>query len=790
MLFPTMRRLVAACLFVLPLPVTGQVSGNDVVAVEAAMKRDFLNAYLRVGPEDDAIRTLVTWQRLRFGDAVFDDYIAFEATHGDWPGQDTLRRAGEGVIPAGFDPQAVIDWFGKTAPLTGQGAVRLAQAFIANGEPARARDAVRRAWIDLPLTDGEQAALANGFGPDLADLHAARADALLWRWQTPEAERMLPLLSADEAALVKARIAYIRNAGNPDAAVAAVPAALRDTPGLLYDRFNWLADKGRQTDAIAILSAQSTSAAALGVPWRWASWRRILSRWQMRDGNYQAAYDLAANHYLTAADNAASYADLEWLAGYLQLRFLNDPARALVHFDNAAAEVDSPISLGRTGYWQGRALEALGRTDDARAAYARGAEHQTSFYGLLAAEKLGVPLDPFLTGRSDPRDWQTADVMQDDLVRAGMALLAAGERGKAVFFFAELGKRLDADDLSRLGAALEAQGETYFEVLLGKSAAARGLIVPSIYFPMHDLAQMDLPVPAALAMSIARRESEFNETVGSPVGALGLMQLMPGTAGDVARSLDLPYEKNRLTADWAYNATLGSRYLADLTERFGDSPVQIAAGYNAGPGRPRDWMAARGDPRAGEVDVIDWIEMIPFRETRNYVQRVTESIPIYEARLTGETGPVRFLDLLTGAGSVVRPVARADGTLEVPAPVTGAGSTQDPGATTDLPRPVARPVTDASTAATTTADGSEPASGLFMSTLTTANVPAPRPVARPTRGDTATTSGASAVTAAMAPAETAPAEMAAPQVEVSASQAIDAGAGPDLTLRPVLRPRR
>ena len=747
------RRLVAAAVFALPQPVVAQPSGQDVAAVEHAMKRDFLNAYLKAGPEDDAIRSLVTWQRLRFGDGVFEDYLAFEAAHGDWPGQDTLRAAGEALIPAGFDPAAVVDWFLGTAPLTGAGTVRFAQALIATGQPARARDVVRKAWIDLPLTDGDQSAVLAAFGRDVEDLHRARADALLWRWQTEEAERMLPLLDDAQASLVAARIALIRKTGDPEKAIAGVPEDLRDTPGLLYDRFNWLADKGRQSDAMAILAAQSTSAAALGVPWRWASWRRILARWQMREGHYQVAYDLASRHFMTAADNPASYADLEWLSGYLQLRFLNDPALGLAHFDKAAAEVDSPISLGRAGYWQGRALDALGRGDDARAAYARGASHQTSFYGLLAAEKLGVPLDPYLTGRDDSRDWQGAAVMRDPIVQAGMALLAAGERGKAVLFFAAAGKRLDAADLSRLGAALEAQGDTYFEVLLGKTAAARGMIVPSIYYPIHDLARMDLPVPTALALSIARRESEFNETVGSPVGALGLMQLMPGTARDVARSLDLPYDKARLTADWAYNATLGSRYLADLIDRFGESPVQIAAGYNAGPGRPRDWMADRGDPRTGAVDVIDWIEMIPFRETRNYVQRVAESIPVYEARLTGTAGPIRFSDLLLGQSAVVRPVARADGTLTIPAPVTGAGSTRDPTATSSFPRPVARPVTPLVPRV---------AAPLVQTSVTTAGVPPARPVARPDRAGARMPRGD------------------------AASQA----AGPDLTMRPMPRPRR
>jgi len=186
----------------------------------------------------------------------------------------------------------------------------------------------------------------------------------------------------------------------------------------------------------------------------------------------------------------------------------------------------------------------------------------------------------------------------------------------------------------------------------------RDILIPSIYYPLHDLAELDLPVAPALALSVARRESEFNETIGSPVGALGLMQVMPATAEEVAGWLDLPYSRARLTADWEYNATLGAAYLAYLTEEFGPTPVMIAAGYNAGPSRPRTWMSERGDPRVREMDIIDWIEHIPFRETRNYVQRVTESMPAYEARLTGRSGPIRFTALLLGEKPLVRPLAR------------------------------------------------------------------------------------------------------------------------------------
>ncbi|MFT6297632.1 MAG: soluble lytic murein transglycosylase [Yoonia sp.] len=412
----------------------------------------------------------------------------------------------------------------------------------------------------------------------------------------------------------------------------------------------------------------------------------------MREGRAQSAYDLASKHFLT---DGSAFADLEWVAGYVALTYLDDPTLALTHFQAANAAVASPISVGRMQYWIGRSYEVLDNQPAAVAAYRIAAQHQTGFYGLLAAEKLGLSLDAALTGAADPTDWQDAPFMSDDLTRAALTLLQAGERGHAVRFFAELGKQLPPDDLARLGAWLRSKDEAYYAVLLGKTAVARGVLVPSIYFPLHDLADMEQPVPPALSLSIARRESEFNAVVGSPVGALGLMQLMPATAKEVAGFIGEPYSRARLTSDWAYNARLGSKYLSMLEEDFGYSPVMMAAGYNAGPSRPKAWMDERGDPRVGEVNVVDWIEHIPFRETRNYVMRVTESIPVYEARLTSKVGPIRFTDLLIGVKPIVRPRPRpaALDTTPVAAPEPEAPASRSPAAPS-APAPVAsiRPI--------------------------------------------------------------------------------------------------
>lgn len=685
-----LMRVLAVCL-ALAWPANSAVaqSADAVAAVRAVSQDGWDAAYGMLNPDDALTRDVITWMRLREGDATFADYQGFTPRRADWPGMDRVFAKGEEILPAETLPATTIAWFAGRMPETGEGAVRLAEALIAMGDTDAAHTMLIDVWLTSNLTDTGHAAMIEAYADVISPHHAARTDALLWRWRTASAARMVVLLDDDQAALAQARLAYISKASDISARVDAVPPALKNSAGLNYDRYNWLADRGDRTAAIVILKARSTSVAALGEPFRWSGWRRSLARWEMREGRAQSAYDLASRHFLT---DGSAFADLEWVAGYVALTYLDDPTLALTHFRAANAAVTSPISVGRMQYWIGRSHAALGDQTAAVTAYQIAAQHQTGFYGLLAAEKLGRSMDAALTGAADPTDWQGAPFMSDDLTLAALTLLQAGERGHAVRFFAQLGKQLPPDDLARLGAWLRSKDEAYYAVLLGKTAVARGVLVPSIYFPLHDLADMDQPVPPALSLSIARRESEFNAGVGSPVGALGLMQLMPATAEEVAGFIGEPYSRARLTNDWEYNARLGVKYLSVLEEDFGYSPVMMAAGYNAGPSRPKIWMSERGDPRVGEVDIVDWIEHIPFRETRNYVMRVTESIPIYEARLTGKVGPIRFTDLLIGVKPNIRPRLRP-ATLDatpVAAPDPEAPASRSPAAPSGI-RPVSRP---------------------------------------------------------------------------------------------------
>ena len=428
-------------------------------------------------------------------------------------------------------------------------------------------------------------------------------------------------------------------------------AAQERDPGIAHELFTRHLDTAPE-EAIVVLLRQSRIPDGLGVPERWASWRRYLARQKMRAGEAGLAYDLAAVHQLV---EGAQYADLEWLSGYIALRHLDAPALALDHFQRFRAAVGTPISLGRAGYWIGRAQEALGDTAAAKIAYADAAAHPTSFYGLLAAEKAGIASEAALRGDEAFPDWRSAAFARSDLKEIGTLALRMGDLGLARRFFVHLSDSLDRTGIGQMGEMLAELGQPYLQVMVGKAGAARGIVVEAPYYPLYPIADRDLPAPPELALAIARRESEFNPVVVSPAGARGLMQLMPGTARAMADALQVGYDPNDLLIDPVYNARLGAAYLARLGARFDGNIVLMSVGYNAGPTRARTWIGENGDPRGRSAEEIaDWVEHIPFRETRNYVMRVAESLPAYRARLGKTALPVPFSQEL--GSSSMRPL--------------------------------------------------------------------------------------------------------------------------------------
>lgn len=639
---------------VTPLPALAQDPGPRPLAslLSASRAGSWDNAQAiarRAGPE--AVE-LVEWHRLRAGQGTPEEVLAFLERNADWPGLPLLRRRSEAVFATATDAQ-VMRFFRDHPPQTAAGVLRHAAALRTAGQSGEADAAIVRAWRGMALDEADHQAFLAVHGALLAPHHAARLDMALWRGLTGDAERMLPLVGPDQRALAAARLALKAESDGVNALIAAVPAAMQSDPGLAHDRFNWRIRKGVTDGAIELLEARSTSPEALGDPQRWASWRSYLARAQMREGKTATAYRLAASHQLA---EGSDYADLEWLAGYIALIYMGDADLALDHFQRLRAAVATPISLGRAGYWIGRAQEAAGDPEGAAHAYAEGAQHRTSFYGLLAAERAGLAPDPALAGAEAAPDWRSAAFAGSLVLRAGLLALRAGDPGLAEQFFVHLAGSLDATGLAQLGEMALDLNEPHLAVMIGKEAANRGIILPRPYYALHPMRDMRLPVPMELALSIARRESEFDPGVVSGAGAQGLMQLMPGTAAEVARDLALEHDPARVLSDWAYNARLGSGYLARLGADFDGNVVMVSAAYNAGPSRPTRWMSERGDPRGkSEAEIVDWIEHIPFRETRNYVMRVAESLPIYRARLGREPHPMPFSREL--AGSSVLPLA-------------------------------------------------------------------------------------------------------------------------------------
>lgn len=612
-----------------------------------ASGKNWADAASAVAATDGLAADLVEWHRLRGGDeaARLGDYEAFLAKHPDWPGLGLLRQKGEVAVARSTDAARVIAYFGAEKPVTGEGAVALVKALMQAGRPGDAEAEAYRAWAVLTFDPEDEAALLALQGEAMAVAHEVRLDNLLWDGKrTAEALRMLPRVSADWRALAKARLALRADKTGASALIETVPAALKDDPGLAYERFLWRMRRDNYPDAVDLLLERSDSAARLGRPEVWAERRALLARWAMRNGKEQAAYRLAASHHLNEGSDRA---DLEFLSGFIALRKLGDPDTALRHFADLKAGVKTPISLSRADYWAGRALEAKGDKAGATAAYQAAAQQQTAYYGLLAAEKLGLSLDPDLISVGEPkRGYKTAAFAGSSVLAAARLAEDVGDLVLAKRFFLHLAETQDREGLEALSDLALLLNEPHIALVVAKQAAEKGWILPRAYYPVPDMVPENLSVSRALALAISRRESEFNPDARSHANAMGLMQLLPETAGRMAKGLGVAHETRQLTTDPAHNATLGAAYLAKMVEEFGPSVAMVAAGYNAGPGRPRKWVAEFGDPRTG--DPVDWVETIPFAETRTYVMRVTESLVIYRQRLKGQAGPIRITAELTG----------------------------------------------------------------------------------------------------------------------------------------------
>ncbi len=655
--------LTAGLLLALPLakPVRAEDPGAMVLALAAADARDWVtarDAALRAGPLAEA---LVGWQALRAGYGDFADYARFLRANPDWPGLDLLIQRGEAKLRPGADPDDIRLWFANRAPATRPAL----QALMATLAPAEATEALHRFFAAQPMPAADEAALLTAH-PDLAAMIPLRLSTLLDAGEWVQAERLLPRLPEAARPLPLARIALQSGRDGVDDLILALPADSRADPGLTMDRFLWRVRAKQHEGAQALMLEASASPERLRDPVQWAPMRVDYARLAMRNGDWSRALRLAAPHFLPP-DNR-HYADLEWLAGFAALK-TGDPARALDHFRHLETVVGAAISKSRAHYWQGRAHEAMGDESAAQTAYAAAADYPGTYYGQLAMEKTGRPLpeDYAVAGAAIDTlpNWRGSTLRENGLFRAGLWLIASGRRDEAQRFFLHLAQTASPEDIARMSRLMYEAGSPWHGLRLAKQSANQGVIWPAAHFPLTGLESEDLGPPPELVMAIARQESEFNHTAASPVGARGLMQVMPATAEQMARKIGAPYDEPRLSQDAAYNARLGSAYLTGLADRFGPSVALIAAGYNAGPGRSARWLNDFGDLRR-EADPIDWVELIPFDETRNYVMRVAEALPVYRARIHGKPAPVVTRWDLSGGGQVPPPPARLTLALSAP----------------------------------------------------------------------------------------------------------------------------
>ncbi len=609
--------------------------GRLKTALDALAKGDLSSARrvgetLRHGSLDHQI---VAWAiALGGGDATSGEIASAMSELAGWPGQRALRRNFERALAKERQgAAAVISAFGRSAPQTLDGATVLARAQLAAGNAAAARAAIAPFWRREKLEAQQEVALMREFSGVLtrAD-HRARMEQMLHADRVNSALRVAKAAGAEN--LAQAWGAVARKDRNAGKLLDAVPRGERGA-GWIFAKARHLRWAGKYREAAELMLTAPTDAASLVDPDAWWIERRVLSRELLDLGDAKTAYRLAAAH---AAESPAMQADAEFHAGWYALRGLRDAKAAARHFQKIAATAEGAISLSRAWYWTGRAAEA-GAGGDARAHYQRAAHYGTTFYGQLAAARLGrntISAEYPSPSQSDRLAFENRRAVQ-----AIRRLEAAGHNRHAGMLYRDLaGELTSTGELALLAVMAERRGDHHLALRVGKIAAARGLDVGALSHPLGAIPGSASISGAgkALAYAIARQESEFNTSAVSSAGARGLLQLLPGTAKDMARTAGLAYSAQKLVTDPGYNATLGAAYLSDQLARFDGSYVLTFAGYNAGPNRAAEWVKRYGDPRGKDVDaIVDWIERIPFTETRNYVQRVMENYQVYKMRLSG-----------------------------------------------------------------------------------------------------------------------------------------------------------
>ncbi len=626
-------RFIILCLFLITLPVSSVWADSNFTSAVRALnegKADYGASLIR---GDGLASDVYQWLRImqKPDGFSYDQITGFMQRHPTWPEQGELQRAAEKHLDESDDAH-ILTFFATRKPLGAQGMYVYLGALARAGRTSEIPAVFAPWWSVTLLKPEDQSRLYQAFGKHLSRAdHMRRLDNLIRNDYSETAIRLANALGDGVSELVQARLAMRKGTGNADALISRVPGNLQNDPGLLYERLRWRRRADFDDGALAILDRQP-KLGAHDNPDGWWQERQIMARRMLERKDYSRAYRLASDH---AMPTQTEKAEAEWLAGWIALRFLDRPADAFKHFETMYKTVQSPISKARGAYWAGRAAAQAGQDPVATAWYQVAAKYPQTYYGQHANRALPQPLRHSIPSRvKAPRDLVT-QVGQSNLGRAAQMLAQAGLTREAYQFLKAIGDQATTrDEYAALAEFTQDRLDMKPQALrLAKRAAQdKGFYLPQYAYPSLSRSPQTEGMDKETVLAIIRQESEFDPQALSPVGARGLMQLMPRTASETARKMGVNHSEGMLTSQPYHNVRLGSAYLQSLMNRFDGSYPLVFAAYNAGGSRVSQWLETYGDPRKGQVDWIDWIELIPYSETRNYVQRVMEGQEIYRQR--------------------------------------------------------------------------------------------------------------------------------------------------------------
>lgn len=565
-------------------------------------------------------------------ESTFNEIATFILESPKWPRINDLQRLAESRLTDSADQTLTLKLFENHEPITTRGRIRLAEALFAANRSKEAVQHIKWAWTRGEFTAKEEKSFLKRHGSHLNTYdHEARLNHMLWDRRRSSAKRMFPRVSKDQQRLGNARLALQQRSRGVDQAIAAVPDDLSNDAGLTFDRIRWRRQKQKHDDAVSLLLDPPNQ---IGRPERWWFERSYQIRRAIDQRDFDLAYRLASRH---GQFKGGDYAEAEWLAGWLALRFNRRPKTAFRHFVRLYDRVAAPVRQARAAYWAGRAAGAQGDNAGATAWYRRAASHHVTYYGQLAAGELDE--ETLIRQPAEPTKTERVAFGDNEVAKVARMLIAAGAANHLDDFLLALSEHAEtAAEISMIAELAIAGGRPSLLARVGRKAAFEGKIYAPAAFPVPRIKGLLDPgteiVEPSLLLGLARQESMFSFGASSSAGARGLLQLLPSTARIVARKLGEEFDVDRLIGDPDYNALLGGHYLGLMLERFDGEQALALAAYNAGPLRVNRWIEKHGDPRKGnDHDVIDWIELIPFDETRNYVQRVLEGHKVYKRRL-------------------------------------------------------------------------------------------------------------------------------------------------------------